>query len=106
MSEWIKTEDKLPEPYTEKIHKMNESMATENESEAVEICPHCMCENIFPNYSVGVDGYKVKCQHCGEEIMLCDECLHSDDNPHRKCDWHDTVYGGACYRGMTFYGKY
>lgn len=68
-------------------------------TEAVEMCPHCMEENVFTNYDVRKEGYKVRCRHCGNEIMLCDECRHNAD--YHQCDWHETYEGGACYRGET-----
>lgn len=78
--------ESLDEPYTE----------------AVEVCPHCVSENVFPNWDVQKQGYVAKCQHCGEEIMLCDECLHADDNECRRCDWHESSDGtGHCFRGST-----
>ena len=54
--------------------------------EEVEMCPHCMGENVA-QWDVERDGYQIECQHCGEKIMLCDACYHSDDNPNQKCDW-------------------
>ena len=62
--------------------------------EVVEICPHCMGENII-KWNVKRDGYEIVCQHCGEKIMLCDACIHSDDNKHQKCDWCED---GGCFR--------
>lgn len=59
----------------------------ENYTEAVEVCPHCECENVYQNWDVSKQGYVVICQGCGKEIMLCDECLHADDNPGQKCNW-------------------
>lgn len=70
-------------------------------TEAVEVCPHCMGENILLNYDVDKSGYMVKCNHCGREMMLCDECLHTDDNLQGKCDWRKTEIGGCCFRGET-----
>ena len=74
-------------------------------TEAVEICPFCMGENIFPNYDVRRNGFVVTCKHCGEEIMLCDECCHLEDSDSHKCDWHevkcDRGYEGHCFRGIT-----
>ena len=32
----------------------------------------------------------------GEEIFLCDECMHSDDNPYRLCDWEECGKCGKC----------
>lgn len=83
----------------ETISKEAEDSGDFVEPEAVEMCPHCMSENVFPDYDTKKDGYKVRCQHCGEEIMLCDECQHSDD--YRPCDWRETSTGGKCYRGTT-----
>lgn len=63
--------------------------------EAVEVCPHCMGENTVPDWAPS-DGYRVKCSHCGESILLCDECMHAEDNLDRNCDWDDTT--GKCFR--------
>ncbi|MCC2255559.1 hypothetical protein LKD70_14235 [Ruminococcus sp. CLA-AA-H200] len=74
-------------------------------TEAVEACPYCMQENVFPNYDVEKQGYIVQCKHCGGQMMLCDECLHADDNPTSQCDWHEEVRNGlsfgVCFRGIT-----
>ena len=32
-------------------------------SEAVEVCPFCEAENVFPEWDVKKDGYLAKCQH-------------------------------------------
>ena len=71
--------------------------------EAVEICPHCDSENIYPMWNTEVDGFVAVCKHCGEEILLCDECQHTilqDGEPH-DCDWCKTECGGKCHRGCT-----
>ncbi len=68
--------------------------------ESVEVCPHCMNENIYPMWDAEKTGYIVTCKHCGEEIFLCDECLHAADNTMGKCDWQKTEYGGKCFRGI------
>ena len=80
-------------------------------TEAVEVCPWCGGENVFEDYDVSKSGYIVKCRHCNEEIMLCDECLHCDDNPHGECDWHEDCHlpkgerhFGYCFRGTTKHG--
>lgn len=62
--------------------------------EEVEVCPHCMGENIL-QHDVEKDGYEVICSHCGEKIMLCDACMHSDDNENRYCDWNEET---GCFR--------
>lgn len=73
------------------------------QTEAVECCPHCGGENVFLNRDVKKQGYIAKCQHCGEGIFLCDECLHAEDNTGRRCDWHEEAHGsetwGVCFRG-------
>lgn len=76
-------------------------------TQAVECCPWCGCDNIFDNYDVQASGYVVQCQHCGEPIMLCDECRHADDNPDMECDWAGHTCSqtgmsiGFCMRGKT-----
>lgn len=76
------------------------------QSEAVEVCPHCMSENVFPDWEAEKQGYAAKCWRCGREIMLCDECLHADDNQGGRCDWHEIrtkgkIIEGHCFRGIT-----
>lgn len=69
-------------------------------TEAVEVCPHCMSENIYEMWDTEKDGYIARCKHCGKEIFLCDECSHSEDNEEKKCDWCETECGGKCFRGI------
>ena len=69
--------------------------------EAVEVCPHCDSENIYPMWDVNVKGYVAICNHCGKEIFLCDECMHMEDNESMSCDWCKTKCGGKCFRGTT-----
>ena len=69
--------------------------------EAIEMCPHCDDENIFPMWDVENNGYIAKCNYCGEEIFLCDECMHAEDNEGEGCNWCKTKNGGKCFRGET-----
>lgn len=72
--------------------------------EAFETCPHCENENVYPMWDVNISGYVAVCNHCGKEILLCDECIHAEDelNAHcMGCDWHKTECGGECFRGKT-----
>ena len=69
--------------------------------EAVETCPHCDSENVYPMWDVSVKGYIAACEHCGKEIFLCDECMHTEDNESMSCDWCKTDCGGKCFRGKT-----
>lgn len=68
--------------------------------EAIEICPWCEEENVYPMWDVDVKGFVAVCEHCGKEILLCDECIHHEDGLNANsmgCDWCD----GKCFRGMT-----
>lgn len=72
-------------------------------TEAVETCPYCGCDNSFANYDPEKEGYVVPCWNCEKSILLCDECLHADDNPGKMCDWHGIIragktIGGECFR--------
>lgn len=66
--------------------------------EITEVCPHCDSENQFM-WDVEKDGYIAKCTSCGNEMCLCDECLHADDNPDHKCDWREENDMSVCFRG-------
>ena len=59
--------------------------------EVVEVCPECGAENII-RWDVEKDGYVAYCPHCGSKMMLCDECIHSDNAP--TCDWNPC--NGCC----------
>lgn len=48
-----------------------------------ETCPHCMSE-VEMYWNTEALGYKAFCPVCGERLMLCDECLHSNDP---RCDY-------------------
>lgn len=73
-------------------------------TEAVEVCPFCERENVFVNWDVEKRGYIAKCWQCGRKIMLCDECLHADDNKGGFCDWREIVRDGKCVEGHCFRG--
>ena len=72
--------------------------------EIVEPCPECGCEAIWhTDKSPEELGYKLYCPYCGNELMLCDECYHADDNPYHICDWHGKLVDGeytevTCFR--------
>lgn len=67
--------------------------------EVVEPCPHCGHENLWEDLNPLKCNYKTRCQTCGREIMLCDECLHSGDV--MPCNWREIAGCGICYRGVT-----
>ena len=86
-------------------HSGQKGMNMPNQLECVEVCPHCGNENVYENIDPVAVGYKMVCNGCGAEIMLCDECMHADDNPCGKCNWHEEIRGGkkvgVCFRGVT-----
>lgn len=45
--------------------------------EVTEVCPYCEAE-VTMQWNVQQNGYKAFCPHCGNRLMLCDECLHRD----------------------------
>ena len=71
--------------------------------EAVEVCPHCDSENVYPMWDTEILGFVAVCKHCGKEILLCDECQHTilQDGEVHDCDWCKTECGGKCQRGCT-----
>lgn len=71
--------------------------------EVVEICPHCLQENVYPMWDTEVNGFVAPCKGCGAEILLCDECQHTvcKDGEVHDCDWCETKSGGKCHRGET-----
>ena len=71
-------------------------------TEAVELCPYCMAENVYPNWNVNQQGYIAKWFPFAEWIFLCDECMHADDNLGQECDWHETEFGSECFRGKIY----
>jgi len=52
--------------------------------EVTEMCGNCMRENTFI-WDVKTEGYKTYCPSCGEPMMLCDACIHAEDNPTEGC---------------------
>ncbi len=53
----------------------------------IELCPYCDTE-INMNWDVQKYGYKVFCPYCGNRLMLCDECMHGDDEATGGCDYN------------------
>lgn len=65
--------------------------------EEVEVCPHCDLE-ITKKWDVEKDGYQIACPNCKKRIMLCDACLHSEDNEAMSCDWSKEK---GCFRKLN-----
>lgn len=73
-------------------------------TEVVEQCPHCDAYTVM-EWDVREYGHKAFCPHCGNVMLLCDECSHeiTDENPqgllYFECDWHIGQDGlGHCRR--------
>ncbi len=60
----------------------------------VEVCPYCDDE-IIVEWDIEKNGYQTTCPSCGEKIMLCDACLHGEDNEGMFCDWSEDE---GCFR--------
>lgn len=65
-------------------------------NEVIEMCLSCMREvDMF--WNIEADGYKAFCPYCGERLMLCDECMHSENGEFKgNCDY-DTESGTCKY---------
>ncbi|MDO5397563.1 MAG: hypothetical protein Q4G33_06510 [bacterium] len=61
----------------------------------VERCPFCENE-IEIRWNVKTEGYKIFCPYCGKQLLLCDECLHAEDNTRHICTYNASV--GVCMR--------
>lgn len=70
----------------------------QKEAFVVEYCGNCENENEF-RWDVKAEGYKAYCLHCGAVLMLCDECIHSDDPPIQCCP--PGTLPGECTRCRT-----
>ena len=59
-----------------------------------EMCGQCGTESVMA-WDTDKRGYMATCPHCGKPLLLCDECLHSEDNEAKRCDWSP---GKGCFR--------
>lgn len=92
--------------YKEEVHELCTALTMyeklmdngAEEPEIVEVCPHCDHENI-QNWDVEKRGYVGRCDSCGKNMMLCDECIHAEDNKEMRCDWHMEGNFSVCFRG-------
>lgn len=64
----------------------------------VEMCPHCETE-VEMVWDTERYGYNSFCPHCGERLMLCDECLHHGDEPAWICDYNSKT--DSCRRNIV-----
>lgn len=58
-----------------------------------EMCPHCESE-VEMRWNTDTMGFKAFCPVCGERLMLCDECRHTEEPS--PCDYG--VNGDGCWR--------
>lgn len=67
--------------------------------EITECC--ACCENeVALQWNVNTDGFEIFCPYCGEKMMLCDECQHSEG--FTWCDWCEEK---GCWRKRLFEKK-
>ena len=78
---------------TEELHRANEFREKDQPGkddsrafEVTELCPHCEKE-ISLIWNTDRDGFKAYCPHCGNTLMLCDECLHQEAGRTGNCDY-------------------
>ena len=50
-----------------------------------ELCSECEREVEIHGWDTERDGYQAFCPYCGEVLMLCDECQHSEQR--QPCDF-------------------
>lgn len=58
-----------------------------------EFCANCEREVEIHGWDTDRDGYRAFCPYCGEVLMLCDECQHTE--PHQPCDFDADT--GLCH---------
>lgn len=74
----------------------------ENERKTVvEVCAFCGVENEMV-WDIDELGYEAFCPVCGNKMMLCDECMHSEDEMNENgnhCDYGEHEDGSVrCFR--------
>ena len=57
---------------------------TERTYTVTEWCSNCESE-IEMRWDTDTRGFEAFCPVCGERLVLCDECLHAEDNPPHRC---------------------
>lgn len=58
-----------------------------------EVCPHCETE-VEMRWNTDIMGFKAFCPVCGKQLMLCDECRHTEDQG--PCDYDSNT--DSCHR--------
>lgn len=58
-----------------------------------EVCPHCESE-VEMRWNTDTMGYKAFCPVCGNRLMLCDECRHTEEPT--PCDYDS--HTDTCHR--------
>lgn len=76
--------------------KMLVPLAQERTYIVTELCPHCMNE-VEMRWDTDYFGFKAFCPVCGECLMLCDECRHTEEPS--PCDYG--VTGDGCWRNPS-----
>lgn len=71
--------------YTDKMGLL-EPKRYERSGYVTETCPNCEAE-VEMKWDVEEFGYKAYCPHCGQRLMLCDECLHPNGECEDNCDY-------------------
>lgn len=52
----------------------------------IENCTHCGA-TVEVMHDVEANGFKIKCPHCGKDLLLCGACLNYGEKSCISCDW-------------------
>lgn len=76
-------------------------MVENDRNTVVEVCAFCGVENEMV-WDIDEFGYEAFCPVCGNKMMLCDECMHSEDELNENgnhCDYKKSEDGSEkCFR--------
>lgn len=64
--------------------RLRAAKSNDRSYEVTEVCPHCESE-VTMVWDTDKDGFEAFCPYCGNRLMLCDECQHTE-NP-VACDY-------------------
>lgn len=78
------------------VNLNKEALDSERTFTVTEVCPHCENE-IEMRWNTDKMGFKAFCPVCGKQLMLCDECRHTEG--HGPCDYDNNT--SSCHRNPT-----
>lgn len=88
---WTEEFDTLPECREWLLQERDEGPAARTYI-VTEFCANCEREVEIHGWDTERDGYQAFCPYCGDVLMLCDECQHTEPAP--LCDFNSET--GMC----------